>query len=266
MFWVLFLLVACAGVLAAGARLLRAVAEAADIPEADVPEADVPEADVPEAGVTLYEAAYLAGGPHRVAVLTLVSMERERRLLLAHTGWATVVDPVGRDPLERSVLGAFGPEGRSPVAAVRTAAARGEAVRRLGERLRAAGLALPEGVRAGFGHGLQAVRGAVLLVVAMATAAVTLDGGTTDTTLVLCWFGLPLLPALALLALARLDASRHSPWASPAGLRLLSGLRAGDRGPLTSVALHGVAAVGDPGLRAALSCGGRGILPRQRGR
>ncbi|MER5929478.1 TIGR04222 domain-containing membrane protein [Streptomyces sp. NPDC002054] len=257
MFWVLFLLVAWAGVLAAGARLLRASAKAVEVSETSASD---------HGELTLYEAAYLAGGPHRVANLTLVSMERERRLLLAHTGWATVVDPVGRDPLERSVLGAFGPEGQSPVAAVRTATAAGEAVRRLAERLRAAGLALPEGARAGLGHGLREVRGAVLLVAAMATAALTLPGGATDTALVLCWFGLPLLPALALLAMARLDASHHSPWASPAGQRLLSGLRAGDGGPLAAVALRGVAAVADPGLRAALSSGGRGILPRQRGR
>ena len=56
-------------------------------------------------GLTLYEAAFLSGGPARVADLTLVSMARQRRLLLAHTGWATVVDPRGRDEMERSVIG-----------------------------------------------------------------------------------------------------------------------------------------------------------------
>ena len=45
--------------------------------------------------LTLYEAAFLSGGPARVADLTLVAMARQRRLLLAHTGWATVVDPAG---------------------------------------------------------------------------------------------------------------------------------------------------------------------------
>ncbi|MGW2560672.1 FHA domain-containing protein, partial [Streptomyces sp. NPDC001514] len=33
------------------------------------------------------------------------------RLLLAHTGWATVVDPEGVDDLERSVIRAIGPQG-----------------------------------------------------------------------------------------------------------------------------------------------------------
>ncbi|EYT83223.1 membrane protein, partial [Streptomyces sp. Tu 6176] len=66
--------------------------------------------------LTLYEAAFLSGGPARVADVTLVAMARERRLLLAHTGWATVVDPCGRDEMERSVIGAIGPEGQSRIA------------------------------------------------------------------------------------------------------------------------------------------------------
>ncbi|NED12455.1 TIGR04222 domain-containing membrane protein, partial [Streptomyces sp. SID9124] len=73
--------------------------------------------------LTLYEAAFLAGGPHRVADLALVSMHLRRRLLLAHTGWATVVDPEGRDEVERTVIRAIGPEGQSPIAPVRASAA-----------------------------------------------------------------------------------------------------------------------------------------------
>src|SRR5690349_4612726 len=69
--------------------------------------------------LTLYEAAFLAGGPGRVADLALVSMHLRRRLLLAHTGWATVVDPEGRDEVERTVIRAIGPEGQSPIAPVR---------------------------------------------------------------------------------------------------------------------------------------------------
>ncbi|WP_037803124.1 TIGR04222 domain-containing membrane protein, partial [Streptomyces resistomycificus] len=74
-------------------------------------------------------AAFLSGGPRRVADLTLVSMARQRRLLLAHTGWATVVDPRGRDDVERSVIGAIGPEGQSRIAPVRATAAATDAGR-----------------------------------------------------------------------------------------------------------------------------------------
>ncbi|WP_308409633.1 hypothetical protein [Streptomyces sp. A3M-1-3] len=65
----------------------------------------------------------------------------------------------------------------------------------------------------------------------------------------------------AVLAIARVEVHPYSRWASPAGQRLLgclSGDSAGDdREFLTAVAVHGVAVVRDPALRAALSGGGR---------
>lgn len=146
MFWVLFLLVAWAGVLGSCTLLLRAAAHAAEPAAGSAAERHHDE-------LNLYEAAYLAGGPRRVADLTLLSMQRQRRLMLAHTGWATVVDPVGRDAHERSVLGAFGPDGQSPVPAVRSTVAGDEAVRALADRLGEAGLALPAGSRRGVGEG-----------------------------------------------------------------------------------------------------------------
>lgn len=85
MFWVLLLLLAWA---VAGTACTRLCLAAVRTAAADA-----------DAGhghdLTLYEAAFLSGGPARVADVTLVSMARQRRLLLAHTGWATVVDPWG---------------------------------------------------------------------------------------------------------------------------------------------------------------------------
>ncbi|EFL22598.1 putative integral membrane protein, partial [Streptomyces himastatinicus ATCC 53653] len=117
MLWVLFLLVAWGSAVVSCTRLcLAAVAAAQPMEAAAGPR--------PEGrALSLYEAAFLAGGPRRVADLALVSMARERRLLLAHTGWVTVVDPDGRDDLERSVIAAIGPRGQSPVPPVRTALA-----------------------------------------------------------------------------------------------------------------------------------------------
>ncbi|MFG2297643.1 TIGR04222 domain-containing membrane protein [Streptomyces sp. NPDC048603] len=258
MFWVLFLLVAWAGVLISCTRLVRSATEAAEPHTGAVTVRHHEE-------LTLYEAAYLAGGPHRVVELTLVAMERERRLLLAHTGWATVVVPAGRDALERAVLAAFGPDGQSPVADVRTAAAGAEAVGRLAERLAEAGLALTEDVRSGVDDGVRAVWGATVLVLAMCGAALAVPDGGTPTGLVVCWFALPLVLALACLAMAAFDGRRNSGWASPAGQRLLTGLDLGGRGFLAAVAVRGVSAVPDPGLRAALSCDDRALIPRQRG-
>ncbi|MER5733953.1 TIGR04222 domain-containing membrane protein [Streptomyces sp. NPDC002138] len=259
MFWVLFLLTAWAGALLSCARLLCAAADGAE------PAPGGATAHHHDA-LDLYEAAYLAGGPRRVAELTLLSMERQRRLLLAHTGWATVVDPVGRDPLEWSVLGAFGPDGQCPVESVRSAAAAHEAVRALADRLGAAGLAAPEDGPAGIVAGVAAVRGATALILAMAAAALAVPTGGTPAALIMCWFALPLILTLGCLAIARFESHPYSAWASPAGQRLLTALdrERGRREPLAAVAVRGVRAVRDPGLRAALSCGNRAAPARQR--
>ncbi|MFJ7204501.1 TIGR04222 domain-containing membrane protein [Streptomyces sp. NPDC098789] len=258
MFWVLFLLTAWAGALLSCARLLSAATD--DAPPA--PGATAHHHDE----LNLYEVAYLAGGPRRVAELTLLSMERQRRLLLTRTGWATVLDPVGRDPLERSVLDAFGPDGQSPVESVRTAVAAHEAVRALADRLGAAGLALPEEARAGIASGVEAVRGASALVLVMAAASLVVPSGGASPTFIMCWFALPLVLTLGCLGIARVESHPYSSWASPAGQKLLTALdRERGRGePLAAMAVRGVRAVGDPGLRAALSRGNRGTLPRQR--
>ena len=108
MLWVLLLLLAWGAAGTACTRLCLAAVHAASAPVDDT-DADDTVADRVH-DLTLYEAAFLSGGPGRVADLTLVSMARQRRLLLAHTGWATVVDPRGRDAMERSVIGAIGPE------------------------------------------------------------------------------------------------------------------------------------------------------------
>ncbi|MCX5375224.1 TIGR04222 domain-containing membrane protein [Streptomyces sp. NBC_00091] len=247
MFWILFLLLAWAGVLTSATRLLRAATEAAE-------PAPRPAAVRRHGALSLYEAAYLAGGPERVAVLTLLSMERRHRLLLARTGWATVLDPVGRDAHERAVLGAFGPDGQSPVSAVRRAAAAHAAVRALADRLDEAGLAVPREVRDAVSDGARSVRRAAVLVVAMAAAslAVPADGATVAK--VLYWFALPMLLVVCCLAVAGPGGPGCSPWASPAGQRLLLALERERAGadPLAAVAVRGLRAVRDPDLRAAL--------------
>ncbi|MFE9563003.1 TIGR04222 domain-containing membrane protein [Streptomyces sp. NPDC006487] len=261
MFWVLFLLLAWAGLLIACTRLLKAAAELAE------PSPPGTAARHHHDELNLYEAAYLAGGPERVAELTLLSMQRQRRLLLAYTGWATVVDPVGRDPHECSVLGAFGPDGQEPVTSIRAVAARDPAVRALADRLSKAGLALREGAQQDVGAGIRSVRRATVLVLGMLVAALCVPDPGTTTTMILCWFALPLILALGCLAIARVEGHAHSGWASPAGRRLLVelGRERGVRGSLTAVALRGLRAVTDPELRAALTYGKRGRIPRQRG-
>jgi uncharacterized protein (TIGR04222 family) len=254
MLWVLLLLLAWIAAGTACTRLCLAAVHAASADDA------APDDTIADRAhdLTLYEAAFLSGGPRRVADLTLVSMARQRRLLLAHTGWATVVDPRGRDEMERSVIGAIGPEGQSRIAPVRAAAATADAVRGIADRLVSAGLAVPDGARAGVAAGIRQVRLAALAVVVLgATALLTPAQSEMPRSLVALWFGLPFALTLSCLALARIEVHPYSRWASPAGQRLLGALtRHGggdDRTDLTSVAVHGVRAIGEPDLRAAFA-------------
>jgi uncharacterized protein (TIGR04222 family) len=248
MFWVLFLVLACAFAGLSCGRLCLATVRAADAERATA-------AAHPGHELSLYETAFLSGGPARVADVTLVSMARGSRLLLAHTGWATVVDPVGEDDMERSVIGAIGPAGQSPIAPLRTATASGDAVRALAERLVAAGLAVPDTARTTVAGAVRQVRAAAVAVVALGAAAVLTPGRPDGQELpVAVWFALPLLLTLSCLALARIEIHPYTRWAAPAGQRLLAALPEGPGG-LLAVAVRGVRAVDDPMLRAALGTG-----------
>ncbi|MFJ3668882.1 TIGR04222 domain-containing membrane protein [Streptomyces sp. NPDC090106] len=249
MFWVLLLLLAWATAGTACTRLcLAAVRTAAT--DADTGRGH---------DLTLYEAAFLSGGPRRVADLTLVSMARQRRLLLAHTGWATVVDPRGRDEIERSVIGAIGPEGQSRIAPVRDAAATAAPVRGLADRLVRAGLAVPDSARTSVAAAVRQVQAAAVGVLVLgAVALLSPAPSEMPRHLVALWFALPLALTLSCLAIARVEVHPYSRWASPAGQRLLGTLArrasgGGDRTYLTTVAVRGIRAVGEPDLTAAFT-------------
>jgi uncharacterized protein (TIGR04222 family) len=248
MFWVLLLLLAWAAAGTACTRLCLAAVHAA-----------AADADARRHDLTLYEAAFLSGGPRRVADLTLVSMARQRRLLLAHTGWATVVDPRGRDEMERTVIGAIGPEGQSRIAPVRADAASADAVRSIADRLVDAGLAVPDGARSGIAAAVRQVRLASVAVVTLGAIALLAPAPSEmPRHLVALWFALPLALSLSCLAIARMEVHPYSRWASPAGQRLLGALArrthgADERTYLTSVAVRGISAVGEPDLRAAFA-------------
>ncbi|MFH8759714.1 TIGR04222 domain-containing membrane protein [Streptomyces atroolivaceus] len=255
MLWVLLLLVAWCAAAVSCIRLCLLTASAALRPPGAA------RAPVSHE-LNLYETAFLAGGPQRVADLALVSMHLRRRLLLAHTGWATVVDPEGQDEVERTVIRAIGPEGQSRIAPIRAAAAAADAVRSLADRLVAAGLAVPHGARTSLDSAVRSVRGAAVLVVVLAAAAVLMPGQETGYAgPVAAWFGLPLVLTLGCLAIARVENHPYSPWASPSGQHWLDSLPAptygADRDLLAAVAVRGVGALEDPGLRAALLSGAR---------
>ncbi|WP_310718054.1 TIGR04222 domain-containing membrane protein [Streptomyces lydicus] len=270
--WLLFLLVACVAAALSCAQLCRgAVAVARATGPAPVPApAPVPDPDAADgsaAGLTLYEMAYLSGGPHRLADVVLVLMAQQRRLLLAHTGWATVVDPVGLDPVERATLSAIGPDGQRRIPAIREALVADEAVRAVGDRLVAAGLALPAAAR-GLRNAVRQVQGATVLALLCAAAAYATASAGEDRGQLLIWFTLPLILTLGTLAVARFELHPYSDWATGAGEERLPG-RPGFTAfspsspapvaPLASLmtlALHGPRALTDPTLRAALHSSG----------
>ncbi|MEX2970790.1 TIGR04222 domain-containing membrane protein [Streptomyces sp. C184] len=266
----LFLLVAWSAAVLSCALLCRAAVAAAHLtPPAPRASAQaVPAPAAPErrgSGLTLYEMAYLSGGPHRLADVVLVLMAQKRRLLLADTGWATVVDPVGTDAVERAALTAIGPEGQRRIPAVRDALVSDEAVRQVADRLETAGLALPAAVRPGISGAVRLVRGAALVVLLSALATYWKAAPGADSGPVLAWFAVPLILTLGTWAAARFELHPYSDWATTAGERQLPGA-AGSRsapdspaapaGSLITLALRGPAALTDPTLRAALHSSG----------
>ncbi|WEH38988.1 TIGR04222 domain-containing membrane protein [Streptomyces sp. NBC_01218] len=259
MVWLMCLLIAWGAAALSCLRLCLAAARAAHPPAR--PSDGSPGRPGPAPyDLNLYETAFLAGGPERVADLVLVSMHLRRSLLLAHTGWATVVDPRGRDDVERTVIRAIGPDGQSRIAPVRAAAASAEPVRALADRLVAAGLAVPHALRGATAAALGEVRRAAVLIVVLALASVLLPGPSySPGGPALVWFLLPLVLVAGCLLIVRIENHPNSPWASPAGQEWLDALgtsgpgRGAHRSLPAAVAVRGLRAVRDPLLRAALT-------------
>ena len=116
------------------------------------------------------------------------------------------LDELARDEMERSVIGAIGPQGQSPIAPVRAAAATADAVRGIAERLVGAGLAVPDGAGTTVAEAVRQVRLAVPAVAGLATAALLMPvPSDMPRFLVALWFALPLALTLGCLAIARFD-------------------------------------------------------------
>ncbi|GES28585.1 TIGR04222 domain-containing membrane protein [Streptomyces angustmyceticus] len=256
--WLFFFLLASGVAALSCALLCRAAVSAARTTRPAPGAAPAPAADGDPAGLTLYEMAYLSGGPHRLADLVLVLMAQQRRLLLTETGWATVVDPVAEDAVERAALTAIGPGGQCRIPRIRESLSGDAAVREVAERLVTDGLALPAAVRPGIATGVRLVRGAALVVVLCAAAALWMAPAGADGGLLLGWFALPLVLTLGTWAVARFELHPYSDWATEAGGRRLP-RASGSPAPLpslTSFALRGPIALTDPTLRAALHSSG----------
>ncbi|MFC7218397.1 TIGR04222 domain-containing membrane protein [Streptomyces polyrhachis] len=212
--------------------------------------------------LSLYETAFLAGGPRRVVDLALVRMARERRLLLAHTGWVTVAAPEADDALERAVLTAIGPQGQARIPRVREQAAGSAPVLALGEDLARDGLAVPASLHVQLASGVRQVRLAAPVVAVLWLTAVGVAPPGTSGAPVGGWFVLPLLMIGGCLLIARIEIHPHTRWATVTGQQALARLgiprrRAAETDPddstlLTALAVRGPRALPEPDLRAAL--------------
>lgn len=227
MVWVPLLLVACVVAGVGCARLCRATLAAARPGPSGTDGTEGTAGTASE--LTVGEAAYLAGGPLRVTDLTLVAMHRERRLLLAHTGWATVVDAPGHrdDALERAVIGAIGAGGQSPIPVVRPVVAAADSVRLLAERLVDRGLAVSAAGHREIEAGLRTVRTGFLLSLTLGTVSALLVPAA-ERAPVLAGFALPLLASGLCLLIGRIDVYPYTRWASPRD----SGCWRGSRRPI----------------------------------
>ncbi|KQV20564.1 MULTISPECIES: TIGR04222 domain-containing membrane protein [unclassified Kitasatospora] len=146
----------------------------------------------PHNGLPLLEAAYLAGGPARVADTVLARMEQEGRLIVPRTGQATLTDRTSHDPVEADLIRVVGPTGRAHPATLRRAVLTSRHLRLIDRRLTDRGLLhRPRQQRA-------AVRANLLLLGAVGLGAAL---GAVAVTRRLLAPGDGLLPLLAFLVL-----------------------------------------------------------------
>ncbi|MFC7218398.1 TIGR04222 domain-containing membrane protein [Streptomyces polyrhachis] len=92
------------------------------------------------------EAAFLAGGPGRVADTVLAVMHEGGLIRVTTAPGGSRVDvlrPTAREPVERAVLAAVGGDWSAPLAAVRAQVMRDPSVQEIGDSLAAAGLLYP---------------------------------------------------------------------------------------------------------------------------
>ncbi|MGK4580655.1 TIGR04222 domain-containing membrane protein [Kitasatospora sp. HPMI-4] len=248
--WLLLLIPACLAAALSCFRLVRVAATADALSGAETGRPG------DATGIGLYETAYLAGGPARVVDLALVLMAAQGRLHLAHTGWTSVVDPQGRDRLERALIECIGPEGQCRTSELREQLAVHPAVLEIGGRLVLAGLATPAVVQEATSAAVRQVRQALLLSLLLLGVSMALAPDSADAGAAVAWFALPLVLTSGTLLMARVDVHPYTRWATQAGQEVLHAVRPDPAGTerelLTAVAMVGPAALQDARLRAAL--------------
>ncbi|MDF9816261.1 uncharacterized protein (TIGR04222 family) [Streptomyces sp. SPB162] len=192
------------------------------------------------------ETAFLAGGPGRVADTVIAAMHGDGRITVTTPGQLTVIRPVAQNPVEVALLEACGAEWGGGLRQVRTAVLIGPAVQSIGDRLARRGLFFQPEVHSRWQRvsTLHKTVWFLLLFLSLAEVMPHLLVGS----------GLPLvlrvLPVLAVGLLVLLTCSAPRGRLTPAGRRVLHGLRVSHR-PLRTP--RPAAATSDPVLLFALA-------------
>ncbi|MFF8845237.1 TIGR04222 domain-containing membrane protein [Streptomyces sp. NPDC015127] len=205
-----------------------------------------------------YEAAFLAGGPARVADAALAALHTDGRVVIGGPGVVTALRQVAHDPVEREVFRALAaaPSGALPV--LRQEVMRSPAVQEIGHALAARGLMTPprqhSGLAAwGLAQGIVCLVGLPLSLVA--TVVQFMGSGHQPVGLPFVLMALPaLIPGMVI---GFNQANRAGRRVAPHGRRALRSYSAAHAhaapGVVAFVALRGVRALPDPELRAQLT-------------
>lgn len=219
----------------------------------------------------LYEAAFLNGGPARVADTALTVLYTDGRVLVGGPGIVSVRRPQANDPVERAVLQELSTAPSGALHVVRDAVTRHPAVQEIGDGLAQRGLLVPPAAsRPVRRWGLvQAVSCFVALPLSIVLTVLQYVAHDSPSDMPFP-FVLKMLPAILLggisgLVVAAAAANRIT----RAGRRAARACRAADAwgaAPAHLVATRGLRALPDPVLRAQLVAAARLHAPGRRSR
>ncbi|MFD6362200.1 TIGR04222 domain-containing membrane protein [Streptomyces roseolus] len=195
----------------------------------------------------VHEAAFLAGGPGRVADAALAAMHLDGRIVIGGPGVVAVVHRIAHDPVERAVLDSHAAAPSGSLRALRLAVMTHPAVQEIGDDLSARGLVTLPGPRRTLRRWCVGLLvGSVLLfpVGIVATVAEFTVGGPTAP------FFVKLLPLFFVcFATALICGTTYTRPVSTAGLAALAAYRsAHGYGGVNTVALGGIRALPDRDL------------------
>ncbi|WP_442807281.1 TIGR04222 domain-containing membrane protein [Streptomyces sp. NBC_01294] len=212
----------------------------------------------PALGNALFEAAFLAGGPRRVAHTVLVAMQRDGRLHISRDGNVTRVPGAPRNAVEGQFVGALGRGGVVTAERLCRLVMRSRAVRDIGTTLVRAGLLVEPTVLARIVRRRRIV--AALLPVLVVSG---FPAAGDHTARALTPAGLLVLLSIAVIVFL-VRTSKRRLWCTTAGAERLASLRRapsaalpGTEPVLAGVALLGVGQLSDPELEAAVVGHGR---------